>query len=106
METFGYSFIATHYYATIPYGPIINAIYDLYCFNLEIFEKREKSTDSFKDFLGDRASKAMVYSGPVAYSEAFYERIKKCEVVDDCGEYIVMNFGVFANSDISSSNIC
>ena len=48
----------------------------------------------------------MVYSGPVAYSEAFYERIKKCEVVDDCGEYIVMNFGVFANSDISSSNIC
>jgi hypothetical protein len=48
----------------------------------------------------------MVYTGPVAYSEALYERIKKCEHVDDCGEYIVMNFGVFANADISTANYC
>jgi len=48
----------------------------------------------------------MVYSGPVAYTEALYSRIKKCELVDDCGEYVVMSFGVFANADISRADMC
>lgn len=62
--------------------------------------------DSFKDFPGDPGSKTMVYVGPVAYTEALYDRIKKCELVDDCGEYVVLSWGVFANHEAQHYNIC
>jgi hypothetical protein len=34
--------------------------------------------DSFRDFPGDPGSGTMVFVGPVAYTEAVYDRIKKC----------------------------
>ena len=39
----------------------------------------------------------MIYTGHIAYTEAVYDRIKKCELVDDCGEYVVLNWGIVAN---------
>ena len=57
--------------------------------------------DSFRDFPGDPGSEAMMHVGPVAYTEAIYDLIKKCADVDDCGEYVVMSAGVFANSETS-----
>jgi len=62
--------------------------------------------DSFRDFPGDPGSVAMMHVGPVAYTEALYDRIKKCELVDDCGEYVVLSWGVFANPDAKWADIC
>ena len=62
--------------------------------------------DSFRDFPGDPGSEAMMHVGPVAYTEAIYDRIKKCTDVDDCGEYVVMSAGVFANTETSWLYLC
>jgi len=62
--------------------------------------------DTFKDVPGDPGSLTMMNVGPVAFTEALYDRIKKCELVDDCGEYVVLSWGVFANPDAPNQNIC
>jgi len=68
--------------------------------------QRPIEKDSFRDFPGDPGSEAMMHVGPVAFTEAIYDRIKKCEVVDDCGEYIVLSWGVVANSAAYWVNLC
>ena len=70
--------ISNNFFATIPYGPIVNAIFENVVFNLNLEGMREKLTDSFRDFPGDPGSKTMMHVGPIAYTEAIYDRIKKC----------------------------
>ena len=41
----------------------------------------------------------MMHLGPIAYTEAIYDKLRICG--EDCGEYVVMSCGVFANSPAS-----
>ena len=45
-----------------------------------------------------------MHLGPIAYTEAIYDKLRICG--DDCGEYVVLSCGVFANQGVSWSWKC
>ena len=86
-------FVANNFFASIPYGPIINAIFESVKYNLNLNNERELQFP--RDFPAEPGSKTMMHLGPIAFTEAIYDKIRKC--TDDCGEYVVMSWGVFAD---------
>ena len=84
--------VANNFFGSIPYGPIINAILESVEFNLNLNNDRELEFP--RDYPAEPGSKTMMHLGPIAYTEAVYDKLRKCN--DDCGEYVVMSFGVFS----------
>ena len=89
--------IANNFFAAIPNSPLVNAIYDQAWYNLNLYNHRPKENDTKRDKPHDPGSKTMMHLGPIAVTEAIYNKLYKCHYNDeDCGEFIVMNWGVFA----------
>ena len=45
-----------------------------------------------------------MHSGPIAFTEAIYEKLKECN--DDCGEYVVFSWGVLGDFTTARGNVC
>ena len=87
--------VGNNFFASIPFGPLINAVFDRMVYNLNFDNHRAIELDSFRDFPQDPGSKTMMHLGPIAFTEAIYDKLRICG--DDCGEYVVMSTGVFAH---------
>jgi len=89
--------VANCFFGSIPYGPFINAILERVEFNLNLNNDRELEFP--RDYPADPGSKTMMHIGPIAFTEAIYDKLRKSN--DDCGEYVVMSFGVFSDHKFS-----
>jgi len=87
--------IGNCFFASIPYGPLINSVFDKMVYNLNLNNHRAIELNSMRDFPQEAISKTMMHLGPIAYTEAIYDKLRICG--DDCGEYVVMSLGVFSN---------
>lgn len=67
--------IANNFFASIPYGPIINAIYDQVWYNLNLYQHRPKELNTTRDEPMNSGSKTMMHIGPIAYTEAIYKKL-------------------------------
>ena len=38
-----------------------------------------------------------MHTGPIAFTEAIYDKLRRCK--NDCGEYVVMSWGVFTDKE-------
>ena len=47
----------------------------------------------------------MTHLGPIAFTEAIHDKIRICAIENNCGEYIVMSWGVFADPFTARKNI-
>ena len=89
--------ISNNFFASIPYGPIINSILERVEYNLNLNNQRHIETDTFRDFPENSGEKTMMHTGPIAFTEAVYDKLRRCK--NDCGEYVVMSWGVFADKE-------
>lgn len=88
--------ISNNFFASIPYGPIINSILESVEYNLNLNNDREFEFP--RDYPAEPGSKTMMHIGPIAFTEAIYDKLRRCN--DDCGEYVVMSFGVFSENEL------
>ena len=86
--------LTNYFFATIPYGPIINEIYSRVEYNLNLHNQRPKETDTFRDIPFSMTDKVMMHTGPTLFNEAIYDALWECEDID-CGEYILLSGKVF-----------
>jgi len=64
------------FFASIPNGPIINAILERVEYNLNLDGQRQIDLDSTRDFPKDPGTKSMSHLGPIAFTEAVYDKLK------------------------------
>ena len=67
---------------------------------------RDIEKNSSRDFYADPGTKTMMHIGPYALTETIYEKLRKCRIEDDCGEYVVLSFGVFTDKNRARMNSC
>lgn len=67
--------IANNFFASIPYGPVINAIYDQVWYNLNLYNHRPKELNTTRDFPENQGTKTLIHLGPFTFTEAIYKKL-------------------------------
>ena len=68
--------ISSYFFASIANGPIINAILERVEYNLNLNGQRQTETNSTRDFPKEPGSKTMSQVGPLAFTEAVYDKLR------------------------------
>jgi hypothetical protein len=66
--------IANNFFASIPYGPLINTIFERVEYNLNL--KNDRELEFPRDYPAEPGSKTMMHLGPVAFTEAVYDKLR------------------------------
>ena len=82
----------------------MNKVLSNVIYNLNLDNQRPIDTKIPRDFPKNSIDKVLMQTGPTAFTEAIYDKIRECN--DDCGEYVVFSFGVFGDSLTARGNVC